>query len=711
MSTEQALARLLRGSGLDFVQIDQGTYRLARRKTPAAAARATAASPPTKISSARSDEAIIVTGSKWAQPLWSLPLSAAVTQIPTGQNGALASSEWIAANVEGLTLTNLGEGRNRQFVRGVADSPFNGPTQSTVAIVVDEARVTYNMPDPDLRLIDVSHVELLKGPQGALYGSGVLGGVYHIVTNRPVLGETSGHVAASGSILRSGDVGAAGDVVWNLPLNSESAALRVVGYAERDPGWIDSGGRSNSNDGYVVGGRLAARIAPAANWTVDLDLWTQQLNVSDSQYVSAADTRVRANGIAEPHDNDFVAIAGTVRGRIGSVDFLSSTNWVDHRIDSRFDASASADQYGQSGALIYDEQRSSEIIAQEFRFSRTYESKASWLLGLSYFRAISKLDGMFSRLDAQAPPPAARSSQDVRELALSGEATLPLSATWSLTGGARLFANWVDNELQSDNGHGQNAPRKTGLTPSAALSWQASPKDFLYLRYASALRPGALSEGNENRAARIKSDEIQGFELGYRHGGGTFSLQAATFISFWEDVQSDYLLPNGLVATRNVGDAHIYGGEISLNWQLTPSWLVDGGLTAQHAELTRPEIAVVKSQDLRLPVVPDVTLRAAISRAFDLGGWAGTARADLRYIGHGRLSFDPGLDRQIGGYVLVGLQSQLRRGPWQLNLFIRNLFDSNGDTFAFGNPFSLRVAPQYTPATPRAITMSAAYSW
>ncbi|WP_447412480.1 hypothetical protein, partial [Clostridium perfringens] len=84
--------------------------------------------------------------------------------LPGGRLG-FASTD-VALGLEGLSLTNLGPGRNRQFIRGVADSPFNGPSQSTVAVVLDEARITFDAPDPDLRLVDMERIELLKGPQG-----------------------------------------------------------------------------------------------------------------------------------------------------------------------------------------------------------------------------------------------------------------------------------------------------------------------------------------------------------------------------------------------------------------------------------------------------------------------------------------------------------------------------------------------------------------
>src|SRR5690606_14816127 len=104
----------------------------------------------------------------------------------------------------------LGPGRNRLFLRGVADSPFSGESQSTVAVVLDEARVTYSAPDPDIRLVDVERVEVLKGPQGSYYGTGTLGGIYHIVTRRAQVDKTSLALSANVESVAHGGTGRGG---------------------------------------------------------------------------------------------------------------------------------------------------------------------------------------------------------------------------------------------------------------------------------------------------------------------------------------------------------------------------------------------------------------------------------------------------------------------------------------------------------------------
>jgi len=85
-----------------------------------------------------------------------------------------------------LASTNLGTGRNKIFIRGVADSSFNGPSQSIVGQYLGDVRLTFNAPDPDLELYDIARVEVLEGPQGTLYGAGSLGGVVRVCPARPI---------------------------------------------------------------------------------------------------------------------------------------------------------------------------------------------------------------------------------------------------------------------------------------------------------------------------------------------------------------------------------------------------------------------------------------------------------------------------------------------------------------------------------------------
>ncbi|MBO9698527.1 MAG: TonB-dependent receptor plug domain-containing protein, partial [Sphingopyxis sp.] len=188
------------------------------------------------------------------QPLADAAAAVSVVALPdSADSDPGQDSAWAIARVDGVALAGPGAGRNRMFLRGVADSPFNGDSQSTVAVILDESRLTYSAPDPDIRLVDVDRVEVLKGPQGALYGTGALGGIYRIVTRRPDASRTAFEVGAGGELLASGDLGGSISAMANLPLARDVAALRLVAYGAKDPGWVDTGGVADSNTSTVVG--------------------------------------------------------------------------------------------------------------------------------------------------------------------------------------------------------------------------------------------------------------------------------------------------------------------------------------------------------------------------------------------------------------------------------------------------------------------------
>src|SRR3546814_5101990 len=91
----------------------------------------------------------------------------------------------ILSRTASVSSTHLGPGRNKLFIRGIADSSFTGPTQSTVGQYFGDIRLSYNAPDPDLRLYDIDNVEILEGPQGTLYGAGSLGGIIPVRSESP----------------------------------------------------------------------------------------------------------------------------------------------------------------------------------------------------------------------------------------------------------------------------------------------------------------------------------------------------------------------------------------------------------------------------------------------------------------------------------------------------------------------------------------------
>lgn len=120
--------------------------------------------------------------------------------------------------VSGMTVTNLGPGRNKILLRGVSDGVFTGLTQSTVGLYLDLTPITYAAPDPDLKLIDIDRVEVLRGPQGTLYGTGPIGGVVRIVTRAPAFGQEALSLAATRSRTGGGGWNSDYSLIANVPV-------------------------------------------------------------------------------------------------------------------------------------------------------------------------------------------------------------------------------------------------------------------------------------------------------------------------------------------------------------------------------------------------------------------------------------------------------------------------------------------------------------
>lgn len=717
MTVDRALRRLLEGSGFEAVQAGQTAYRIVRRRPEPLRRFASAdhprVAPPTPALTATPTGDIIVTGQKQPQALRDVPMSLAILDLKGVETGRLSSgTRDIVSSLEGVAITNLGPGRNRQFIRGVADSPFNGPSQSTVAVQLDEARVTFDAPDPDIRVVDMTRIEVLKGPQGPLYGSGALGGIYHIVTNKPELDRASGAIRLGAESVAHGGLGAGLDAVINLPIKADTLAIRGVGYFVHEGGWIDNvGRRDNANSTKVGGARLAVRWQPDADWTVDIAGILQDVNTRDSQYVTASDDTIdRTGSIAEPTDNDFKEASATVRGKLGSLDLLATSSYVRHQVDAIFDASLSAPAFGLSGPASFTDDRKFEIRNHEVRVSSTTEIR--WLAGLSYMDASSRSLGTIQ--GGAVSQDVETLNRKVREAAAFSEVTIPLADRFKTTIGARLFHSQAEDETFEQAGGSADRISKTILSPSVAVSWAPAARALVYLRYARAVRPGglALVGGSQVAARRFDSDELGTFDLGVRLGdpAGRLSLNAAAFATDWQHIQSDYLLASGLVSTRNAGRGRIYGAEASADWRPADAISLGVGATYVDARLIRDDTGD-ELDDRRLPVTPDLTLRGVAQYRFALGGWSTTSSAQVNYVGRARLSFDPDLDRAMGDYATVGLSALASRSRITLGLRVDNLFDVKGDSFAFGNPFSIRTIPQYTPLRPRTVSVSLGRRW
>jgi outer membrane receptor protein involved in Fe transport len=703
MPVRKALDRLLRDTSLRAVQVAPTVFRLEQRPRPPRAR-------PAPLAPAAGGD-IVVTATKQGAALRNVaqPLSLLNPDDIAALGDSIDTAEF-ASGITGLSVTNLGPGRDRLFIRGVADSPFDGFGQASVSVQVDDARATYDAPDPDLRLIDLAQVELLKGPQGPLYGSGALGGVFRLVPAKPALDHAEGWAQLGMEAVDHGGLAGSAEVVANVPLTADRIGVRAVAYRIGQSGWIDdSGGSGNVNHGSTTGGRIAIRARIGATWTVDLSGLTQLSSVADSQYVTGSRTLQRPAQIAEPQDTDFSLLDLATTGQIGSLRFTSSTSLARQTLQATYDASQAAALLGASAPARYFDDRHYQVFNSEARIGSA-SGRLSWVAGISLLNATTDAAGTIT--DASGARGILQFKRRITEVAAYGEASFRLNETLRATAGGRLFRSVIDDERREQGTTAGVARATVRVSPSATLSWQPVNRLIMFARYASASRPGGVESTGQGTSATYQADEIQSYDIGLRWSAPrhALGLDADVFHSSWQHVQADYLDTNGLITTRNAGDATNSGIDMSLTWSPARFWTIGLGGLLQHARL---DVAASTGlpDDTRLPVVPDLAGHLEVARTFDARGWHFRLGARATYTGDARLSFDPGLDRKTDEVAVVATSLTAERAGWHWRVGVANLLDSHADSFAFGNPFSVQAGDQRTPVKPRTLSLSLRRSW
>ena len=214
-------------------------------------------------------EEIIVTAMKRDATVLNVPFSVAAPTEAVLRARGVEGIEGVAANVGGFTVQNLGPGQSQVAMRGVSagqivrDQPG---VKEQVGTYLDESVISLSLFTPDIDLFDTNRVEVLRGPQGTLFGSGSLSGTVRYITNQPQLGVTNGVVELGGSAVGGGSLGGNAKLAFNVPLG-DKAALRIASYHNHIAGYIDAVRpdltvEEDVNDGFRTGLRAAVRIAP-----------------------------------------------------------------------------------------------------------------------------------------------------------------------------------------------------------------------------------------------------------------------------------------------------------------------------------------------------------------------------------------------------------------------------------------------------------------
>lgn len=728
MSLRQALTKLTTGA-CRFEILDASTVRITA--LPAAAP----APPPRAISVAHQTvaiEEVLVTATKRRTRLRSAPGGVSVVSSARLIDTGAVDTTSISQQTAGFFTTNLGAARNKIMLRGLSDGTFTGRTQQTVATYLDNVPLTYNAPDPDLRLIDVERVEILRGPQGSLYGSGSLSGVYRIVSRKPEFGTTSGFILASLADTESGSPSQKLEGMINLPLVKDRASLRLALYSDAEGGYVDDVNLRLSNVDRTTrrGGRGAVAVRLNESWLLNVSATSQDLRSTDTQYTTPnLGGQRRANRIRETHENRFAQAAVTLSGEGSWGQLQSSTGYIDHQFASRFDATAAlaVDSPTAIELGLFDETSHIKMLAQDMVWTSPDTGRFRWLAGL--YGQVSQEDGT-GELRARTTLDPSRlvyleARRDRRrELAVYGEASYDLAWNWTVSLGGRAFRTTVhtlSDVKASPPGQSRTFDRQStfsGVSPKLTLQRPWGDSGMIYMLTSEGYRAGGFNTGGTFALSALrrafKPDHLRNYEIGgsAEPFKGRISVRAALFHDVWTDIQTDQYLASGLSYTANVGDARNTGLELETTLRPTERLTVSANALFNRPRLTKVDPTFASAAQSALPGVPDLSAGLLVRHETPLTETAAlTLTAQFGYVGQSRLTFDRRFSPQMGGYVTGRLGAQVATGAWRVLVAVTNPANASSDTFSYGNPFSFGQVRQVTPLRPRTWSLDVSRSF
>jgi iron complex outermembrane recepter protein len=442
---------------------------------------------------------IVVTAEKRSSTIQDTPISMSALSGEQLQQEGISGITGVVQSVPGLSMRTSGPGQTELEMRGLSSSGGSSPT---VGFYLDDypltapaaALVGKVVIDPDL--YDLNRVEVLRGPQGTLYGSGSMGGTVKLVTNEPVLNRFEGSVDAFGSGTSGGGFNRGGNLMLNVPLLADTFAMRIVAtdkyrdgwitrYVEPDfpvptnpgpcgPGWpgctrgdvtaiTPSQSTPRINWERLQGGRVEFLAQPTSALRIEATAIYQKITMGDyDEYdlppgITAA--RFQSNNNGEPISDEFKLYGLTASYDLGFAQLTSASAYYSRTESQTQDTSeplySLLPLYGVTISQFYpnafNETDTTRQFSEELRVASTGTGPLQWIAGafFSHFQSIFAEYNASIPIVANAPGELAVDPQGIlyqannpyhiKQYAIFGEGTYAFNENWKLTAGARWY--------------------------------------------------------------------------------------------------------------------------------------------------------------------------------------------------------------------------------------------------------------------------------
>lgn len=702
-------------------------------------------------------ENVVVSAQKRGdESLQEVPMSATVISSETIDRRQLVGMDDYLRTIPGVTYQEYGAGRSTIVIRGVSADPQE--SVQTTGTYINEIPLTglgdFGVSSPELKLIDVERVEILRGPQGTLYGSSSVGGTVRVMTAQPRLDEFGGSVA--GTLSSTGDLGGTnyhGEGVVNLPVVRDVFAVRAVGYSYEDSGYYENVAasdpvksasaertgalaldRDDVGKSTVSGGRLAARWVPSDRLNIDLMILGQNIEQEGNPYgdLPLGAYRQARYSRASTRRSEYTKDDLDVRNLLVNYDagdfaLVSSTSWTDYNNTQDWDV-------GQFWTFLYEDDApifirndtDSDSFVQELRVTSQWNRPVNFLVGLYYEdidltgHQIVEWDG-----DPSFDPFAGallfdgRFRSKKKQRAIFGELSLDIGPAWVATVGARRFRYETDS---TETGAGfvvggsfenRSDSKEEDNTYKVNLSYAPSDRSLFYAQWSQGFNPGyplnefpadcdqdgdGLVDGIGLPVPdQILADTLDSYEVGntLSLANGRIQLRGAAYYNEWNDIPILLVADCAVGIPFNAGEAMTAGVELEGSAQIDAQWRLDFGVGYTKAELTADAPGLGMDGD-RLPGTPEYTGNLGLQFDTFVSGYEAYVRGDLAYVGgyYNNLQEE---GPEIGDYTTLDLSAGVRLDEWEIQVFVHNAGDSDGSTWIYRfdeYPSAFRLRPR-----------------
>jgi len=707
-------------------------------------------------------EKVIVTAQKREQAAIDVPASVTSVNAEPLTRSGFTRLEDFAAEVPGMSITSVTRGYTSVVIRGISTG-ISQATPST-AQYIDEAPIgsvnAYAVGStitPDLDPYDLSRIEILKGPQGTLYGANAVGGLLRYVTIAPNMKSFGGAISVGANKVSDGGTGSAERVSVNVP-TGDNSAIRVSAFNRIDAGYIDNPylNAKDVNRAKTTGGRAAWAWNIDNEWTLNAWAMTQRFSSSGLgvQDVNAPDM-TPVNGdlthgsyMPENQHVSFDVVNATLKGDFANLHIVSSTTYQQSEAADTLDQSHIIGTLfglppplglgipGVAASLtqIVNTKRFSEELRAR---STAFQDRLDYEGGVFYTNENSsnRLPPGYPFLIANGatlplPFPIADALIDSKyqEYSIFGNATYALTSDWDLQGGLRF---------SHDQQHYTQDYKKAVLTATpifieqeqddsqatylASVRWKPNADTAIYGRIATGYRPGgpsALPPGVvPGGKTSFDPDTLTSYELGYKAAlaDGLVSIEAALFTTDWKDIQIQTSATTAAGTFQyfvNGGTARSDGGEVTVFLFPVKGLTLRGTGSYVNSRLTEDAPAAGGLSGDRMPFVPKWNGSLSADYHWPVGGglqaWLG---GSLAYVGDRVSNFSNKKPYNVPSYHTFALSGGIESGHWRLSVWGKNLSNERGVNFLnveglaipglnpYGNPYYQGVIAPRTIGT------------